>query len=526
MLRGIDLLAAGLPPIPSAFLRGEHLDLLAPLRFVDPGTRPAAAAPLDRTALAAALATDNAAYGHPAATDLAARLAAPETAVIVTGQQPGLFGGPILTLSKMVAAVRWAESLEAAGIPAVAVFWVATEDHDWAEVAQATVSGPRGPETLALGDDPAPLMPVGMRSFGDGLDGALAQARELYPGDLTAAAWDGVARHYRPDARFGEAFCRFCVDLLGARAPLMLDAMNAEVKQLQRPHLRRLVERRVELDGAQQAADAAITSAGFPLQVTPQPGTSPLFMLHGQARRRIVWSGEDRFALRGLEGSDAPVASLLAAIDDNPSVVSPGVLARPAIQDALLGTTLQVLGPGEMSYMPQVAPTYGILGIPAPATTLRPQVVLVEQRQARQLQELGIDLGDLVDQSLDGLLASRLGEDLVGPARAQVAEILTALGDPIRALDPTLDRPRTKTADQIDRALGQLARKVDAAVARKHDTWRKRLERIVDAVRPDGAWQERRLSTAHLAVRLGPPAVTALFDQMDLDPRRLQPVIV
>ncbi|MCB1057484.1 MAG: bacillithiol biosynthesis BshC, partial [Acidobacteria bacterium] len=126
---GLDLLATErLPPIPSALLRGEATELLAPLRWL-PGIaeagelcRPPAHRP-DRRELAAELADAQRAYSHPAAEEMAGKLADPETLVVVTGQQPGLFGGRLYALSKAVAAARWAAELEAAGRPAVAVFW-------------------------------------------------------------------------------------------------------------------------------------------------------------------------------------------------------------------------------------------------------------------------------------------------------------------------------------------------------------------------------------------------------------------
>src|SRR5512135_2458753 len=159
--------AGRVAPLPAAFRAGRDRDLLEPLRFVD-GTEESPELPcpqVDRAALATALADANAAYGHPGAAALARRLADPATRVIVTGQQPGLFGGPLYSLVKAVGAQLWAERLSAAGQPAVAVFWVATEDHDWAEMSRAVFALPDGARAFDLGPDPAPLLPAGMRTF-------------------------------------------------------------------------------------------------------------------------------------------------------------------------------------------------------------------------------------------------------------------------------------------------------------------------------------------------------------------------
>ena len=517
----VDLLGSGrLPPIPSAWLRGQDLDLIEPLQFVAPGELPQGRRALgDRPALAKGLAMANAAYGHPKAQALSDKLADPETCVVVTGQQPGLLGGPLYSLTKMAAAVRWAETLEAAGQPAVAVFWVATEDHDWAEMSRASLLQRGETLDLQLGEDPSPLLPVGMRTFGAALDDELGRASEQLNGE------DGgielAKRWYRPDARFGEAFCRYMVHLLGERAPLMLDSMLPEVKQLQRPWLMRLVEQRQQVLDVLTAREAHIEERGYPLQVKPQADASPLFLLRGHERRRIQWS-QDGWYLRGLEDDVRPIEDLVTILEENPSVVSPGVLARPAIQDALLGTTLQIMGPAEMSYMAQVSSVYPILGIDPPATVLRPQVMVLESRQADYLEELGVRLDELLDESIDALLTAKTDGDVVAPHRADIETILDALREPVLQLDGSLERPLKKTRDQILRHLDQLQGKVAAAVGRRHDVWRRRLEQAHGQLLPGGHLQERTLAVAHFVNRFGKGMATLLLDELQLDPRVLQ----
>lgn len=516
----LNLAAAGwLPPLPTAFLGGEDRDLLAPLTFLPPGELPpGAVSAVDRTALAQGLAQANASYGHPRAEQLATKLADPATRVVVTGQQPGLFCGPLLTLTKMAAAARWAEALEAAGQPAVAVFWVATEDHDWAEVAQATVLARGEPAKIDLGSDPADLLPVGMRVLGDGLEQAFAKLAEAQPGDRGQRWHEELARWYRPNARIGEAFARLAVHLLGEKTPLLLDSMLPAVKQAQRPWLRRLVEERQAVDEALAAADQRVEGRGYSLQVRPQPGLSPLFLLQGQERRRIEWRDGERFGLRGLPDFEQPVSRLLETIDENPAAVSPGVLARPAIQDAILSTTLQIMGPAELSYMTQVAGLYSHLGLAGPYTTLRPQAVVLEPRPAAQLAELGIALPRLLTTPVDKLLADHVGGDLVSPVQQVVTEALDQLRESALELDAGLERPWRKTRDQVSRALDQLASKVADANARRHQVSHQRLQRIVGDLLPGGKPQERLLSVAHFGGRYGRQFATALYHQIGLDP--------
>jgi bacillithiol biosynthesis cysteine-adding enzyme BshC len=523
----VDLAAAHLlAPLPAAWLAGRDLDLLEPLRFLGAGVPPPLPPPpaTDRRELAAALAVANRAYGNPNADRLAARLADPAVRVVVSGQQPGLLGGPLYALAKMVAAARWAAALEAAGEPAVAVFWVATEDHDWAEVSSTVVLGPDGPKAFDLGPDPEPLVPVGMRTLGPGMEGVLRGLAEAVPGGLYADWLQTLARWYRPDARFGEAFCRLMAHLLGPRCPLLLDAMLPALKAAERPWLRRLVERRGRLDEALLQRDALIESRGYPLQVHPQPGMSPLFLLRHGERRRIEWRDGDRFALRGRDDAGGTVDELLEIIAENPGVVSPGVLARPAIQDAVLGTAIQVVGPGELAYMAQAGITHRVLEVAPTHVALRPQTLILETKQVERLAELGLPLTVLLGDrgGLDHWLAERNGGDLVAPVRQRVETALAELRGPAVAADPGLERPFDKTREQILRALDLFGEKAVAAAARKNEVLSRRVQQLRDACVPSGKLQERIVSSAHYPGRYGPGLVESYWRQMGLDAARLQ----
>ncbi len=523
----VDLLDSGLlPPLPAAYLRGEDLDLLEPLRFLPPGRLPEGDPPaVPRGDLARALQTANQAYGHPKARELAEKLAAPETRVVVAGQQPGLFGGPLYTLSKMVAAARWAEELETRGVPAVPVFWVATEDHDFAEVAKATIFASGGVRTFDLGDDPEPLVPVGMRTLGPELERIYREMAEATHGDRYEDWLEVLGRWYRPDARFGEAFCRLMIHFLGDRTPLLLDSMLPEVKEAQTQTLRRLVEERRPLEAAYAAKDEEIEGRGYEHQVHPQRGVSPLFLLHQGQRRRIEWPGNgERYGLRGLDDGSGEIGELLERIDDNPSTVSAGVLARPAVQDALLGTFLQVLGPGEVSYMAQAAPTYKTLGLPAPWIALRPQALILESHLEDKLAQTGLDLADLLGSAerLETILADRSGGDPVAPAKERVLEILEDLKDPILELDPNLERPWEKTRDQIVKGLDILSGKATSARARQDEIRAKRVDQLRETVVPRGRLQERVISSSHYPGKYREGFAESYFRQLALDPRTLQ----
>ncbi len=520
----VDLAKAGLlPALPTAYLAGRDLDLLAPLRFLAPGQTPSGPGlPGARRELAEALAIANRGYGNPRADELARKLADPATRVVITGQQPGLLGGPLYAFSKMIAASRWAAALEAQGESAVAVFWVATEDHDWAEVSTATVLTPEGPRTFDLGPDPEPLTPVGMRALGPEVEGVLRAIAEAVPGDRYAEWIRTIGQWYRPDARFGEAFCRLMARLAGPHCPLLLDAMLPALKAAQRPWLKRLVERRKEVEEALERRDTEIERRGYPLQVSPQRGTSPLFLLSRGERRRIEWRGDSEYTLRGRDAGDtrANADDLLQIAEENPGVLSPGVLARPAIQDAVLGTFIHLLGPGELSYMGQSAAVHEVLEVDSPWVALRPQALVVEPKQMERLGETGLPLATLMGSrhDLDQALAAMEGDAGVEPVRRRIEEALAEL----RPADPNLERPLEKTREQILRALETFAEKTTQAAARRNETLNRRVDQIRDSCLPLGKPQERVIASAHFQGKYEDRLAQSFWEQMGLDSRRLQ----
>lgn len=522
----VDVAAAGLvPSLVASLLAGGDADLMAPLvwRGGDPGSSALPPLPrVERGAIARALAQTNASYGHPRAEEWARKLADPATRVVVTGQQPGLFCGPLYTLSKAIAAAKWVEAIEARGESAVAVFWMATEDHDFAEVAQATLLGPQGPVRVTLGEDPSPLMPLGMRTLGPGVESALGELRATLTGGLWPEWLETVARWYRPEARFGEAFARLLVHLLGARCPLLLDAMLPAVKAAEAPWLERLVERRQAIGAGLDAADQRLRERGYEPQVERRPDASQLFVLQGEARRRVVWSGE-AWTLRGVAG-DRPLSELGERIAQNPGAVSPGALARPAVQDAILGSSVFVVGPGELAYLAQAAAVYDALEVAPPLVALRPLTLVLEGHQPEHLASWGGSLRDLLaaGADLDRLVSGGSGSALASPARQRVAEALGALRDPALALDPSLERPFERTRETVERALDAFAQKLEAAAARRDETARARLQRLRAALRPAGALQERVVSSIHYPGKYGAAFVERFSAALEIDARRLQ----
>ncbi len=530
--RAPDLCASGLlGELPRRFLDGRDLDLLEPLRFALPRdeaawtTEPAGPA-LDRGAIAEALQRWNERHGHAGAARLAEELADPDTLVVITGQQCGLGAGPLFTLTKAMACTLWAEEFRRRGRRAAPLFWMASEDHDFAEVARAYFP-PASSGALTLGEDPAPLRPVGDRPLGAAAEDLLDRVVDAAPNADYRRRIEECRQHLRPDRCFAESFARLMVRFLGDRCPLLVDSQLPALKSASAPVLRRLINRRGAVDRALQEAAAELELRNIRPPVRSKSGEAPLFLIDASGeRRRVVWGENGGYRLRG--GDSGTLEELADTLNREPQAASPGVLARPAVQDAVLGTALMIVGPGELAYMTQARAIHEALEVPAPAITLRPQVLLLGARERRWLERLeaeGIGLESVLSRpdELERRLAARCELGFIASARAKVDAAMNDLASGHDAIDPSLAGPWRKTGANLRRALDQFERRVVAAAARRDDVVKGRIERLREHCLPHGHLQEREFTSLHCLASYGSELVRRL-SSIDLDPRRLQPL--
>lgn len=535
-------------PLARAYLAGDHRDLLSPLRWLDAPADPpkptirSEQEHEDRARLARSLRAANEELDHPRASEYADRLADATTEVVVTGQQAGLFGGPLYALNKALAATLWARRLTAAGRPCVPVFWVASEDHDFDEVRSADL----GWRTVAIAALEETTTPVALRTIDRRLAREIAAAVSECAASLDAPplleqAMEMARECYREGESWARGFERLLVRLLDDDCPLILDSTDPVLRRLQAPRVGALLERLPQAIEGLAARERRIHDAGFGLQVTSLRGDDgevalPFFLLRDGCRHRVVTEPGDRattYRLRGHEESGS-LEDLRSALEDEPESLSPSALLRPVLQDAALGTTLQILGPGEIAYVGQAAPLYGVLEVEAPTIALRPQAVVMPRRLGEHLGaivESGLEARTLLGpwQGLEPELARRADSgalDALESARREIEQALARVTPQAVALDPTLQAPCEKTRDHVARGLDVLGSKIEHMAAQQIGVLRGRIERIRDFVVPGGRLQERKLCSLWLVAQFGPEAVRDLAAALDLDPRHLQFVLL
>ncbi len=455
----------------------------------------------------------------------------PESVAVVTGQQLGLFAGPLYTVYKARTAVRLAARLHSeTGRPAVPVFWLADEDHDFAEIHRAAFT--RGDDVrYCTYDDGRPPHadrgPVGRLVLDAAATAAaLADLDEALPDGPGRADALRLAREaYRPGRTMRDAFAT----LLRALVPdiVLMSADDARLKRLVAP----LFERELA-EWPETLAALERRSAGADRGRLPRPGRADAGQPvrdggRGAGRRSTPPTAASS---SGTPARRSPTAALRARLGADPASLSPNVVLRPLVQDTLLPTAAYVAGPGEAAYFAQLGPVYDRFGVPMPVIEPRLSLTVVEPGVAKVLDRYGLSVADLGAGTPDpGERLHELWRRLALDASdidldAAFAEAALAALAAVDALRPTVAQVDAGMATavgaarrRVEQALGSLADKTVRAEKRNHDVVRERLARAQAALWPDGTLQERRAGPLGAVARHGLGALAAWVDAVPLD---------
>jgi bacillithiol biosynthesis cysteine-adding enzyme BshC len=479
----------------------------------------------DRAAIAAALAESNARWNASAETfSNIERLRSHDSVAVVTGQQTGLFTGPLYTLYKALSAVKLATCLTARGTASVPVFWMATEDHDWEEVQTAEVIACDG--RLASVGVSGGLHREGEQVGGVALDasveGATKRLLELMPSSEFLPDLEALVRDaYAPGRRYGEAFARILAALTGRYGLVILDPTEASIKRLAAPLYSEAARLGAEIAAATDARSRELEAAGYHAQVHTSPDSFPLFLIDEGARRALARSREGRYRAKGTEHEWA-AEELSALALEQPERFSPNVTLRAVVQDYLLPTIAYFGGAAEVAYFAQTAESYRVLNRPATPILHRASLTIVERRTGRTLERYGLRLEDFfggLDPVIARVVEGHLGTGIAGAfdeTDATVSRALDELQVKLRDFDPTLasalDGGRRKIAHQLE---GLRARFHRAQMRRDRAVLRQ-LERASTALYPEKSLQERHVNVTSLLARHGRYLVEWIHDAIDL----------
>ncbi len=431
---------------------------------------------------------------------------------VVTGQQVGLFGGPLMSLFKVASALALAQQVEQAGVDCVPVFWLATEDHDLDEVNQALFLThefqlvPFKANTTGTAG-----APVAHMRFAEGTNELVAQAAKLL-GESPAA--DYLRESYVEGETFSNAFAKLYTRIFAGHGPILLDPADAELHRIAAPLFVKALRRSPELDQTVLERNRELHDAGYHEQVKVTRESTPLFTLV-EGSRVPIHRANGAYTIRTERISAEELEKRIEAAPEN---FSANVLLRPVLQDFWLPTLAYIGGPAEIAYFAQAAVLYQELVGRITPILPRMSATLIEPRIERLLLKYGVELPELFHgecQLRDCLAARSLPAELKDDfelARRAVQVNLQRISASLQKLDPTLveaaERAASKARYQVDR----LEKRAAQAELRRSEILARHAAQIENALYPNKSLQEREIAALYFYANHGPQLINRLVD--------------
>jgi bacillithiol biosynthesis cysteine-adding enzyme BshC len=447
----------------------------------------------------------------------------PGSVAIVTGQQAGLFTGPLYTIHKALTVIKLAACLREQGVQAVPVFWIASEDHDYDEVNHVKVLDREGQlKTVRYEASEFPNdVPVGRVVLGEGISRSIDEFIAMLPSsEFTPDIERDLRESYAPGTGFAAAFAKLMARLFKDYGVVLLDPLDEELKQAAAPLYSQAIEKAEEIAQALVTRSRELEAAGYHAQVHVSEDMVPLFIVD-EGRRVAMTRENGRFKVKGSDRSFSR-DELVALAKRCPSCFSPNVTLRPIVQDYLLPTAAYIGGPSEIAYFAQLRAVYETLGRQEPCVLPRASVTMVEGRHQKTMKKYGLELRDffdglhaavtkVVEQSLDRGTAQSF-EETERVFNEQLDQLDSWLGKADRTLSDSVAGARAKIMYQIE----HLRTRFIHASAHREETAYRQVERAYTTLYPEKNLQERELNAYYFLSRYGPSLIEELYNAAEI----------
>ena len=444
---------------------------------------------------------------------------------VVSGQQAGLFGGPLYTIYKALSAVKLGECLSQRGMKAVPVFWIATEDHDFEEVATAEFIN----RDCALDRVKVPLdihkdgLPVGRVTLDDTITEPADNLLKALPQTEFSDELERLLREaYEPHQKYGDAFARLMTALMDRYGLVLLDPLDAQLKRLAAPLYSEAAHRAHEIATALLNRSRELEQAGYHAQVSATENSFPLFLRdENGARHALTRTVAGKYQTKA-DGDEHSAEELAAWALREPERFSPNVTLRSVVQDFLLPTVAYYGGSSEIAYFAQTAEVYRVLNRPVTPILHRASMTMVEKHTWRTLERYNIGLIDFFagpDHVISRVVAEHLAKETSAAFDHTTSTFngeLDALQAKLRHVDLTLADALEKGRRKINYQIDGLRTRFQRAQVARDEAVHRQLMHAFDLLYPEKTLQERRINITSLLARHGRYVVDWIFDAIDL----------
>ena len=456
------------------------------------------------------------------------KLSHPNTLAVVTGQQAGIFGGPLYTAYKILTAVKLAEQLQDqfSQYQFVPIFWMEVSDGDFQEINHFYCFDKSNQlHCFTLKDQPEDFRPIHFRQIPDEIEQIYERLVEIcLKTEFRDTILEKMRKIYHPGKSLADAFAEWLIEMFGDYGLIVFNPEEKGSKHLAAPLFRKAFYEWKQVNQIFQQISEKLKSTGYHNQIILGENQTLLFYLSDNLDRSRVDRDENRFLVRHPQNhypiSDSEINFIL---NKSPERFSPNVALRPIVQDYLLPTVAYIGGPAEISYLAQLKELYHFFGVNQPIFYPRVRMTLVEKRIHRLVQKFGYDyhkIFELKENLLEEFIrqhSDKYLKDKFDQIKADLYRSMIELNDIMIEIDPTLQSAIQKTQNQIDNAFNKFFERADKAFERKMETEVRQLKSVISNLFPNGKYQERILNLFNYLVKYGPDFISNLYDSLPVE---------
>ncbi len=447
---------------------------------------------------------------------------------VVSGQQAGLFSGPLYTIYKALSAVKMTECLRGRGFKAVPVFWIATEDHDFEEVSKIEFIDSKG-NLAEIKNEPKRCyenLPVGYVKLDDSIKSSLDELFERLPHtEFTDELRNLLENTWVSGIDYGDAFARLLTKFLGKFGLIVLCPLDVRLKKLATPIYVEAIKKSDEIVSALMKRSEELVEAGYHAQVLVSEDYFPLFwQAKDKTRHALKKSASGTFQTKDIERefTHEGLADLAA---NEPERFSPSVVLRSVVQDYLLPTVCYFGGAAEIAYFAQSAEVYRILERPVTPIFHRQSFTIVESKHGKTLDKYDLELKDFfggIENLLPKIVEEFLNKDtarIFAEAEEKINIELNRLDRNLSQIEPTLADSLANRRRKIIYHIANIRTKFHRAQIRKDEVINRQIETAFTALVPHKALQERTLNVNSFINLYGIYLIDWIYEAIDLDDR-------
>jgi bacillithiol biosynthesis cysteine-adding enzyme BshC len=451
-------------------------------------------------------------------------LSRPDSLVVFSGQQVGIYLGPMYTVIKALTSYKLAKKLESVlNRPVVPCFWMATDDHDFDEIKTVNLLDRSG-NCHQVSYEPSSMhgaAPMADIILDKGIDKFQSSVSEqLIETEFSPSIKRIMENRYGGGSGVAPAFAGLFADFLGVFGIVPIDPNYPGMKKLFAPVFRREIENYKTIFDLYETASQGLLNAGYHRQVH-KSGESLNLFFNENGRANIIHEN-GKFHLEGKEISFTK-DRILAKLESEPEKFSPNVCLRPAAQCYAFPTVCQIVGPSEAAYFAQIRPIFNYLNVPWPVIKPRMFATIVEPHIRKTIDKLGIDFPSLyndTDREKSRIIKANFPSDVESEAdsiRDEIKRPLQELSLSFKDGDPESFQVIEHSLKRLDQELNHLYKRLFAAHKKRHDTAIGQITRVANFLFPRGKFQERVLSPVYFANKFGPDFFRILEARLDID---------